>query len=163
MKRKFLAFVLFAIILVTALAPALAANRFTSEVGAFSLTKQGTGNYYTGNCYAIQRFLYLRGNGTKAALGGTPGDVDGIFGPKTTAAVKIFQSNKGLLVDGVVGPNTWKNLYYDTTEYPGTYTYQLGANTPEEAELGLCTVMLRYTSSNTWRSYNSSISMVTIY
>ena len=36
--------------------------------------------------------------------------IDGDFGPKTLEAVKSFQSNKGLEVDGVVGPNTWEEL-----------------------------------------------------
>lgn len=34
------------------------------------------------------------------------GAVDGIFGPKTTAAVKSFQKKNGLVVDGIVGPKT---------------------------------------------------------
>jgi len=34
------------------------------------------------------------------------GSVDGIFGSKTTAAVKYFQSKNGLLVDGIVGKQT---------------------------------------------------------
>ena len=34
------------------------------------------------------------------------GTVDGIFGAKTTAAVKLFQKKNGLTVDGVVGAKT---------------------------------------------------------
>ncbi|MBW4584469.1 peptidoglycan-binding protein [Aetokthonos hydrillicola Thurmond2011] len=36
--------------------------------------------------------------------------VDGIFGPKTEAAVKDFQKSHGLVVDGIVGPKTWAAL-----------------------------------------------------
>jgi peptidoglycan hydrolase-like protein with peptidoglycan-binding domain len=36
--------------------------------------------------------------------------VDGDFGPKTEAAVKVFQKQKGLQVDGKVGELTWKAL-----------------------------------------------------
>jgi hypothetical protein len=39
------------------------------------------------------------------------GPVDGIFGGGTYAAVKAFQTSKGLGVDGVVGPETWKALF----------------------------------------------------
>lgn len=34
------------------------------------------------------------------------GAVDGIYGPKTTSAVKLFQKRNGLVVDGIVGNKT---------------------------------------------------------
>ncbi|MCE7082620.1 peptidoglycan-binding protein [Streptomyces sp. ST2-7A] len=38
------------------------------------------------------------------------GAEDGIFGPGTERAVREFQKDVGLAVDGIVGPNTWRVL-----------------------------------------------------
>jgi peptidoglycan hydrolase-like protein with peptidoglycan-binding domain len=47
---------------------------------------------------ALQRFL--------AAAGHDPGPVDGVFGPLTEAGVRAFQTAEGVIVDGIVGPQT---------------------------------------------------------
>ncbi|MFE7276187.1 peptidoglycan-binding protein [Streptomyces sp. NPDC057623] len=40
----------------------------------------------------------------------SPGDIDGIFGPVTQHAVERAQERAGLVVDGIIGPHTWKAL-----------------------------------------------------
>ena len=39
-----------------------------------------------------------------------PGDIDGVFGAKVDNAVRQFQKENGLVVDGIVGKNTWNKL-----------------------------------------------------
>ena len=48
----------------------------------------------------------LRGRGFELGREG----VDGFFGPSTELAVRSFQQERGLVVDGVVGANSWREL-----------------------------------------------------
>ena len=52
-----------------------------------------------------------------------PAGIDGSFGPHTELAVNSFQEGAGLVVDGVVGPQTWQALPAD----PNTPELALGA------------------------------------
>jgi len=42
---------------------------------------------------------------------------DGVFGSGTEAAVKKFQKDNGLAVDGLVGPGTWEAIGIDTDSF----------------------------------------------
>ncbi len=39
-----------------------------------------------------------------------PGALDGLFGNRTHRAVRRYQSDRELTVDGIVGPRTWARL-----------------------------------------------------
>ena len=43
-------------------------------------------------------------------------DVDGIYGPLTTEAVKVFQARSGLTADGIVGVKTSQAIYNASKE-----------------------------------------------
>lgn len=46
-----------------------------------------------------------------AHKGYDPGPVDGVWGRRTESAVRAFQSDNGLLADGIVGPKTFQTLF----------------------------------------------------
>ena len=51
--------------------------------------------------HRLQTGLHTYGNGAD------PGPIDGDFGPKTENGVRVYQSQRGITVDGVVGDRTW--------------------------------------------------------
>ncbi|NNG67269.1 LysM peptidoglycan-binding domain-containing protein [Caldanaerobacter subterraneus] len=52
------------------------------------------------------------------SLGFDPGPIDGIFGPKTEAAVKAYQQSRGLPPTGIVDETTWNALLFATPPAP---------------------------------------------
>ena len=83
---------------------AVSANRSVNAVAArstgasFPTLREGAKGP---SVVSLQNFLRNKGFSVAA---------DGVFGPKTLAAVKSFQQSRGLAVDGVVGPKTWSAL-----------------------------------------------------
>jgi peptidoglycan hydrolase-like protein with peptidoglycan-binding domain len=67
-------------------------------LSAWPLVQQGAKGHPVPS---LQYLLRARGHGVT---------VDGGFGPKTDAAVRAFQAQKHLSVDGIVGPHTWGAL-----------------------------------------------------
>jgi peptidoglycan hydrolase-like protein with peptidoglycan-binding domain len=53
---------------------------------------------------ALQQGLHTIASG---GSGLDPGQIDGIFGPKTEAAVRAYQTDQGVDSDGIVGDRTW--------------------------------------------------------
>jgi peptidoglycan hydrolase-like protein with peptidoglycan-binding domain len=70
----------------------------SSTVSPFPLVRKGDQQHPV---QTLQHLLRARGQNLT---------VDGIFGAKTDAAVRAFQQQKALAVDGIVGPNTWSAL-----------------------------------------------------
>ena len=46
-------------------------------------------------------------------LGYNTGGLDGVFGANTQNGVRQYQTRKGISVDGIIGPITWRNLMAD--------------------------------------------------
>jgi peptidoglycan hydrolase-like protein with peptidoglycan-binding domain len=58
---------------------------------------------YRGDVALVQRRLNTLGYGPLA--------VDGDYGSITAGVVREYQADYGLIVDGVVGPQTWRSLF----------------------------------------------------
>ena len=97
-------------------------TNYTTLTGSIHLwhksTSSGGGSYYA-PVVPDMPMLYrgCTGDAVKTlqeklnAKGFDSGNVDGIFGAKTYAAVTAFQKANGLGVDGIVGKLTWAKLY----------------------------------------------------
>ena len=57
-----------------------------------------------------------------ATIGLYVGPIDGVFGGGTETAVRMFQRQSHLVVDGIVGPRTWRALMPGTTIAPPAIT-----------------------------------------
>ena len=102
-----------------------------------TLIKGSSGGYYYAPTTAVvpdMPMLYrgCTGDAVKTlqdklnALGYNSGNVDGIFGAKTYAAVTAFQKANSLGVDGIVGKLTWGKLYGVSPAMPVETTTVVG-------------------------------------
>lgn len=82
------------------------------EVGPLTWAALVDATFALGDRLLYLRFPYLHGEDVRAlqtalnALGFACGEADGIFGAFTERALRDFQSNSGVAVDGIAGPNT---------------------------------------------------------
>lgn len=80
--------------------PAVAAQSTGSSDWIWPTLRMNT-TYASMNVRTVQYLLNARGANLH---------IDGVFGPKTDAAVRAFQLSHGLAVDGIVGRFTWSAL-----------------------------------------------------
>ena len=67
---------------------------------------KGAENVYGEGIKGLDRLVVRRIQDALLQKGVDPGPIDGDFGSKTAAAVATFQSMRGLISDGMVGPQT---------------------------------------------------------
>lgn len=87
-------------------------NNCLEKIDKYNLTQYDS--FLTGKRTTIKMgsrgsdVIYLQQRLTAKGYG--VGKIDGIFGIKTLEAVKAFQAENGLTVDGIVGAKTWEKL-----------------------------------------------------
>jgi peptidoglycan hydrolase-like protein with peptidoglycan-binding domain len=112
-----------------------------NEAPAEAPSEQTIDDTSTGESLSGQHPLLRRGKRgpdvlelqTKLNMAGLqpPLELDGAFGQLTAQAVVAFQLTKGLLVDGIAGPNTWAALDAATVGGP-----ESGGGAPEAPDTG---------------------------
>ncbi|MBC9715428.1 peptidoglycan-binding protein [Streptomyces sp. TRM66268-LWL] len=76
------------------------------------------GRWYAGHSTTREALLDLDSSGWEVVEaqclltrhGYTAGEADGLYGGGTQRAVRAFQKDRGLVADGIVGPDTWGEL-----------------------------------------------------
>ena len=114
-KKKHASAVVSAAMVATQAAPAVAAAA-AGGTGGPKVTESSPANRAIAPG-APQEILRLGSTGPEVARvqSALAIQTDGIFGPQTDAAVRIFQQRNGLTVDGLVGHETWRALFNSTT------------------------------------------------
>jgi peptidoglycan hydrolase-like protein with peptidoglycan-binding domain len=112
MRRKIFVLITVITLLVAMASTALATDDTFPYLGwsQFRVLKDGKAGH---DVRGLQQHLLM--------CGYNPGTVDGSFGPNTTAAVKRYQSAKGLGADGIVGAQTWTSLRNHLAEFCPNY------------------------------------------
>ena len=99
-------------------------------------------------------YLYRRGDTGRVvrdvqSVVGVP--VDGIFGPKTYAALVAWQTANGLVADGVAGPKTLAAMGKDLIAGIDVSHYQSPLNWPATAASGVRFAWVKTTEGQTYR------------
>lgn len=137
-------------------------------------------------CYQLgDRTLYLRlpnfhGNDVRQLqerlniLGFSCGDIDGVFGVHTEAAVKLFQESVGALADGMAFADTfnaierlrhvWSNKPSHLTHPVGTMGFARAAHVLEHAHLALTAVdpISRNVAGRIWNLAHATVEHCTV-
>lgn len=84
--------------------PKLKRRRRSTKYQAYRNIRPGTRWLRTGSAGSDVKYVQTFIGRSKA------GPADGRFGPQTAAGVRWYQQMRGLVVDGVVGPQTWRSI-----------------------------------------------------
>lgn len=151
MKRKIACFLVLVMLCCITIGTVSADSYTNSEWSSFPTAKKGASGY---RVRLIQKIL-LGFNTTTNSLISNGGGADGSFGSSTESAVKRYQDEKGLTIDGSVGPKTWKELgteLYYVSSVDGYRMYNVSTTVTGGFQL-----LVRRSSDGTWQ-FRTSVS-----